>query len=195
VTPRPHFFEVDFGLPVPEGQTANEPLLLQVGGVEMRISGRIDRVDVADLDDGCGFWIIDYKTGRSTHYTGNDLAQFRRLQLTLYAVAVESVLLAGRKSRPLGLAYWLVTENGPKVVLPGRSQSLWLDDEKRWPLIREQLVEWVATLVSNIRSGVFALAPRSEQCTQTCPFNQVCRISQARSVGKPWRLPLPGSGE
>jgi hypothetical protein len=57
--------------------------------------------------------------------------------------------------------------------------------------VREQLQGWVVTLVGNIRRGVFPLQPRYEHCTQTCPFGQVCRITQARAVGKTWSLPLP----
>ena len=80
VAPRPHLFEVDFGLPTAPGAPPTEPLIIRLGDLEVRISGRIDRVDLAELDDGIGFWVIDYKTGRSTHYTGSDLRQFRRLQ-------------------------------------------------------------------------------------------------------------------
>ena len=47
------------------------------------------------------------------------------LQLSLYALAVERVLFADREARPLGLAYWLVTDTGPKVVLPTRSPHAW----------------------------------------------------------------------
>ena len=57
--------------------------------------------------------------------------------------------------------------------------------------MREQLERWVATLVENIREGVYPLKPRSEHCTQTCAFGQVCRITQARAVEKEWSLPLP----
>ncbi len=160
--------------------------------MEVRVSGRIDRVDVAELEGGVGFWIIDYKTGRSGSYTGTDLAAFRRLQLTLYALAVEEVLLAGREARPLGLAYWLVTDTGPKVALPARNQLVWLDEAKHWREVRESLQAWVAKLAANIRRGSFPLAPRSETCTETCPFGQVCRISQARAVAKEGMLPLPG---
>jgi ATP-dependent helicase/nuclease subunit B len=192
VAPRPHLFEADFGLPVEEGQTPFPPLVLRSGDVEVRVSGRIDRVDLAQLNDGLGFWIIDYKTGRSGHYTGSDLAEFRKLQLTLYAFAVETVLLAGQNARPLGLAYWLVSESGPKLALPGRSAAAWLEDVARWPAIRETLGAWVPALVTKMRQGAFPLAPRSEHCTQTCPYGQVCRIGQARAVGKAWDLPLPG---
>ena len=197
VAPRPHFFEIDFGLPPAEGEEPHEALLIRSGDVEVRVSGRIDRVDLAELEEGVGFWIIDYKTGRASHYTSTDLAEYRKLQLTLYALAVEAVLLAGRQARPLGLAYWLVAEGGPKVALPVRNPLQWLTEGGRWEAVRAQLQDWVAALVGRIRGGQFPLQPRSEQCTQTCPFGQVCRITQARAVGKVWDLPLPGtpSGE
>lgn len=195
VAPRPHHFEIDFGLPAAEGAEAHGPLVIRCEDVEIRVSGRIDRVDVAELADGsAGFWVIDYKTGSSAHYTSTDLAQFRRLQLTLYALAVEEVLLAGRTSRPLGLAYWLVGEGGPKVAMPVRNEVLWLTETAKWRTVRETLQKWVSRLVAHIRSGAFPLQPRSERCTETCAFGQVCRITQARAVDKPGRLELPGAG-
>jgi ATP-dependent helicase/nuclease subunit B len=197
VSPEPYYFEVDFGMPPPEPSEGEPPgpvhgpLVIQVNGLEVRISGRIDRVDVADLGEGVGFWIIDYKTGRAENYTSRALAGFEKLQLTLYALAVEEVLLSGRKARPLGLAYWLVADTGPKVVLPGRSQAQWFKESERWRLVREQLETWITTLVNNIREGVYPLKPRSEHCTNTCPFGQVCRITQSRHIEKDWSLPLP----
>ncbi len=191
ITPQPYRFEVDFGMSTAEAGAG--PLIIRVEDIEVRISGRIDRVDTADLPDGegVGFWIIDYKTGSASHYTGSDLKEFRRLQLTLYALAVEEVLLAGQQARPLGLAYWLVTDTGPKIALPGRNQVLWLEETAGWRQVREQLQRWVATLVANIRQGVFPLKPRSENCTQMCDYGQICRITQARAVDKPWELSLP----
>jgi ATP-dependent helicase/DNAse subunit B len=194
VQPQPAYFEVSFGLPAAAGETPFGPLVIEVDGIEVRISGRIDRVDVADLPDGPGFWIIDYKTGRSTYYTGSDLREFRRLQLTLYALAVEEVLLAGRRARPLGLAYWLVADSGPKVALPGHPRHLaWLEEGKGWQTIRAELRRLVARLVAHIRQGAFPLKPRSKDCTQTCDFSQVCRIGQSRPTveRKTWQLPLP----
>jgi hypothetical protein len=101
------------------------------------------------------------------------------------------VLLADRKARPLGLAYWLVTGSGPKIVLPARGQMVWLNETQRWRQVRQTLEEWIVTLAKNIREGVYPLSPRSEHCTQTCDFGQICRITQARSVEKHWTLPLP----
>jgi ATP-dependent helicase/nuclease subunit B len=158
----------------------------------VRIGGRIDRVDIAELDDGLGFWVIDYKTGRSTNYTPAQLQRFEKLQLPLYALAVERVFFPGRKARPLGLAYWLVADRGPKAVLPGRQVAGWLSDPTKWAAFRTQLEEWVAKLVGRVRDGQFPLAPRSPTCTETCSFGQVCRISQSRHVGKVWDLAAPG---
>jgi ATP-dependent helicase/DNAse subunit B len=199
VTPQPYDFEVSFGLPAVNGTTPAGPLVIRWEGIEVRISGRIDRVDVAELPDGTdfthGYWVIDYKTGRSSYYNSADLQEFRRLQLTLYALAVEEVLLADKKARPMGLAYWLVTDSGPKVALPAYPSRAvaWFEEGKAWRVLREQLQAWVVQVVSQIRRGAFPLKPRSEQCTQTCDFGQVCRISQSRSAveKKSWQLPLP----
>ncbi len=118
------------------------------------------------------------------------------MQLTLYALAVEEVLLVDRQARPLGLAYWLVIEDGPKVVLPATRDPLqWLNEDRRWRGIREQLRAWVLTLVQKIRKGEFPLKPRDEDCTQTCHFGQTCRITQSRKIEKDWTLPLPVIGE
>lgn len=190
LAPRPEHFEAGFGLPDAEAA----PLVIRVDDVEVRIGGRIDRVDVAEVENGLGFWIIDYKTGKSDHYSAKDLVEFRRLQLPLYAIAVEDVLLAGQSARPLGLAYWLVTEKGPKTVLPSsKSPTSWLDDSDLWPHVREQLRGWVATLVKHIRLGDFQLKPRSEQCADRCDFSQICRIGQSRKEveAKTWMLELP----
>jgi hypothetical protein len=52
---------------------------------------------------------------------------------------------------------------------------------------------WVVELVRRIRQGQFALKPRSDDCTRTCDFSQICRINQVRAVveKKAWRLELP----
>ena len=200
VIPRPWSFEHDFGLPPvapdPAQPDAVPALVIEVGGVRVHIGGRIDRVDVAELVEGKGFWVIDYKTGRAANYSAAELQRMERLQLPLYALAVEKVLLAGSPARPLGLAYWLVTDTGPKPVLPaGRQAHAWFSDPGHWRKFRARLEAWVAAIAGHVRSGAFPLQPRSEHCTETCPYNQVCRISQSRSVGKRREMPQPAAGE
>jgi ATP-dependent helicase/nuclease subunit B len=190
VVPRPEHLEKGFGMGPAEGEAP--PLVIADADVEVRLGGRIDRVDVAETEAGSFFWIVDYKTGRSANYSAASLKSFQRLQLTLYALAVERVLLAGRGSRPLGLAYWLVTDTGPKVVLPGdRKHHGWFRSADEWAKVSRLLETLVADLVRHIRAGDFPLAPRSDACTETCPYSQICRISQGRRVEKKWELPLP----
>ena len=145
-------------------------------------------MDLVELEDEVGFWIIDYKTGRSSRYSSAELVRFDKLQLPLYALAVEKMILPGKKARPLGLAYWLVTDTGPKSVMPGRKPLAWLSDPEQWRTFRGQLEEWVAKVAGRIRAGAFPLAPRSPTCSDTCPFGQICRISQSRNTGKVWEL-------
>ncbi len=189
-TPTPFRFEADFGMP---GEGAPEALVITVGDVEVRIGGRIDRVDLAELPHEVGFWVIDYKTGRATNYRASQVEQFEKLQLPLYALAVERVLLKDRPARPLGLAYWMVTDTGAKPMLPAgkRATLSWLADPGKWATFRGQLEKWVAELVTHIRAGDFPLAPRSEHCTETCAFGPVCRIAQSRNTGKVFPLELP----
>jgi ATP-dependent helicase/DNAse subunit B len=191
VVPQPAYLEKGFGMAPVEGDEPAPPLVIECDGIEVRLGGRIDRVDVAEAEAGTFFWIVDYKTGRSANYSAASLRTFARLQLTLYALAVERVLCADRAARPLGLAYWLVTDTGPKVVLPTRSPHAWFKSAEEWDRVRRLLEGLVTDLVRHIRAGDFPLAPRSETCTDTCPYSQVCRISQERGLGKTWELALP----
>jgi ATP-dependent helicase/DNAse subunit B len=192
VKPRPFYLEKSFGMDPAEGEERSEPLVLRDNGQVVRLGGRIDRVDLAETENDVFFWIVDYKTGRSLHYTGSSLKSFERLQLTLYALAVARVLQKERAARPLGLAYWLVTDTGPKIVLPeDRKHQGWFKKSEEWRRLGQLLEGLVVDLVKHIRAGDFALAPRQQNCTETCPFAQVCRITQGRSVAKAWEVQLP----
>jgi ATP-dependent helicase/DNAse subunit B len=189
LTPAPNHFEAGFGVP---GGLGAQPLVLTIGNVEVLIGGCVDRVDLVQLDETIGFWVIDYKTGRAANYSQSQVARFERLQLPIYALAVQRVLLKGRAARPLGLAYWLVTDTGAKSMLPSGRQALaWLADAEAWTRFSRQLEAWVARIVSHIRSGDFPLAPRSATCSDTCDFGSVCRIAQSRHTGKVFPLELP----
>jgi ATP-dependent helicase/nuclease subunit B len=188
--PVPLHFEKSFGLD--SGAEAVGPLVIRADGIEVRVGGRIDRVDVAKHADGWYFWIIDYKTGRSGYYSPAGIKAFEKLQLTLYALAAERLLFSEEQARPLGLAYWLVIDSGAKVVLPGKGRTdAWFAQASPWEAVRADLEALVARLARHIRQGDFPLGPRSVDCTATCDFGQMCRISQARAVDKPWSLELP----
>src|SRR5439155_10087956 len=78
--PVPHHFEADFGVP---GENVPEPLVIRVGEVEVRVGGKIDRIDVAEVGGELGFWVIDYKTGKAANYTAAQVERFEKLQLPL----------------------------------------------------------------------------------------------------------------
>jgi ATP-dependent helicase/DNAse subunit B len=178
--PIPIHTEVDFG----PGQ-ANSALVVTSDNLEIRIRGRIDRIDVVDLEDGGqGFWIIDYKTGRSSNYSGPAIDRFTALQMSLYAYAASEQVADCRARRPLGLAYWFPTR-GAKVVKRWPSENDWLAMRDR---IKAVLIE----IVGRIRAGEFPLHPNNpDNCTATCDFGQMCRIAQSRGIEKNWMLSLP----
>lgn len=193
VFPSPAKFEQSFGGQLnPLAEVGAEPpadsLVIEVNGVTVKIGGTVDRVDAVELNGERGFWIIDYKTGRASQYTGTAINQMDALQLPLYALAVERTIFKDRPSRPLGLAYWMIGDGGAKTVLPARGAKTWLTEPQHWHVFREQLEQWVVKIVANIRMGMFPLAPKSEQCTALCPFGPTCRIAQARSVDKQFQL-------
>src|SRR5262249_59088036 len=68
VLPQPHFFEKGFGMPPEGGEESFPPLVLVTDGIAVRIRGPIDRRDLAELDDGIGFCVIDYPTARPQPY-------------------------------------------------------------------------------------------------------------------------------
>lgn len=190
-SPGPHAVEADFGVTPAPGKEPLPPLVLAADtSDEVRIGGRIDRIDLATGGDEVGFWVIDYKTGRRTNYTHADVAAFKKVQLPLYALAVERVVFAGRPARPLGLAYWLVADGGCRTVLP-RATTGWASDSAAWRAYADVLEGWVRTVVGRLRAGDFVLAPRSDRCTETCRFGPTCRIGQSRQTNKPLALPLP----
>lgn len=184
VMPIPGEFEAMFGYDKPGNK--QEAMTIEVEGVRVRIGGIIDRVDLAELDSGLGFWIIDYKSG-SMSYSQEELRNYERLQLPLYAMAVER--LFHKNARPLGLAYWLVVKEGPKRMLPlGRDNDAWVRNSTEWPDYRAQLERVVAKVVTALRSGDFRLALRREETCRHCNYQTICRINQLRERFQP--LPL-----
>ena len=105
----PVAFEQPFGL------ASAEPLAIQVEGDTLLLHGIVDRID---RDPNGHLRIIDYKTG-SSHLARQDLVLGRRLQLPLYALAVQEALGMGEVVEGL---YW--------TLLRGEAGSLKLSNFK-----------------------------------------------------------------
>jgi ATP-dependent helicase/DNAse subunit B len=196
---RPAHFEVSFGFSIDEGAFTDPlstpaPLVLRRGDEEIRVGGRIDRIDMAS-DDGpnaARFGVVDYKTGNPIRKKSRaeQADDGRRLQLDLYALAVEQVLLADRQAIGVHTGYWHVSAGGFDVwqSMHERSDDAWQPTED-WGRRQERLVELVFSLARGIRDGQFPVYSPDEECTTFCALKTVCRVHQARSLEKSWRPP------
>jgi len=117
--------------------------------------------------------VIDYKTGSVP-----SLAEVKRgemLQLLLYAMAVEKLILGNDAAGPAGVGYWGLKKDGYK--------ELTFPD---WQQVKDELEAHVLGVVDRIRDGVFAVDSRKAGCESYCDFRSICRIRQVRLAGK-WR--------
>jgi ATP-dependent helicase/nuclease subunit B len=197
---RPAHFEVSFGLPVDDGALSDalstkQPLVLRNGDEEIRIGGRIDRIDVANDASGnrAMFGVVDYKTGNpiARRARAEQADDGRRLQLDLYALAVEQVLLTDRQALGVHSGYWHVSADGFDVwqaMHEATAEDLRPVDS--WTTRKKRLTELVFALARGIRDGQFPVHSPDEHCTRFCSFKTICRVHQARSLEKTWRPPV-----
>lgn len=158
---QPFAYELKFG------STGQPPLILAEGEEIVRLHGVIDRVDRDRLGR---LRVIDYKTGGS-HLAPADLLKGRRLQLALYAQAVEQVLGLGEVAEGL---YWVVsrsasanknslrlsrfTWDGAGDDLPGAGP----------PAAFAVSRQHAARIAGAVRAGAFQPAPPSGGCPSYC---------------------------
>ena len=191
--PRPELFEVSFGRELREGQTppsTAEPLELTSEGETIRLSGRIDRIDVGKVGSQTIFNIVDYKTGGSIKFSEEACRRGGALQLPLYAMAAAELILNDRDGLPWQGGYWYVSEGGFKPRQALRMYELSGDRivlNEAWERIRAFVADTVGGLVKGMRRGEFPVWSDDENCTGRCPYSTVCRINQIRSLDKEWR--------
>jgi ATP-dependent helicase/nuclease subunit B len=166
---QPHRFEVVFE----EGQKDGTYPCLEIGAgaAGVKLGGKIDRIDLVDAPDRAGFRVIDYKTGSQPKAA--DVKKALWLQLPLYALVVERIVLPGEGVRLRDFGYWSLKEKGYKARTP-----------RDWEGDRARIEEYVLALAAQLRGGVFAVAPRKLDCAQRCEYCAVCRIGQSRPLGK-----------
>ena len=183
-------FEVSFGRTDGEPNSVGSPLEFERQGRTYRIAGRIDRIDTGVFAGHNVFNVLDYKTGRSTRLSAENIRQGTTLQLPLYALAASELLLNENDSIPWQAGYWYVRDSGFKVrqsLQMYRNIDGRIELEPLWEELRSELGDIVATLVENIRRGCFPVCSLDDQCTGYCPFSTVCRINQVRSLEKTWQ--------
>jgi hypothetical protein len=180
------FGRVGFG-----ADEAYPPISFEGGTEPIDIQGRLDRVDLYERPDGVIlFRVIDYKSG-SHCPTPSDVRSGVRVQLPLYAMAVERGLLAGRESVPLDMGYWALHGDGYRSAwprVPRRQQGpITPMSPEQWGRDRSAFESYVLALVDTIRSAEFPVAPHHiETCETFCEFRSACRVRAIRRSGKSW---------
>ena len=149
------------------GMGGEAPVSIEVEGGSIQLRGIIDRLDCPGGDlELEGIRVIDYKTGRNTKAFRQGTRVFnggRRLQLGLYALAVEE-----RLSRQVETGeYHYPTRGGQNELFSFR---------------RDQLVESVGSLVGHMLQGVadgrFIPTEDKEDCSY-CDYSEVCRVEKS----------------
>lgn len=164
---RPGAFEAGFGGAragfgdSESGLTMPAPLVLHAGGRELRLQGRIDRIDWDD--DRTRFRVIDYKTGSKRDKEGFDGG--RALQLPVYLHAAAAML--DIDPRDGEAQYFYVSTKGKfsRVTLDGETL-----DARRGEF--ETVLE---TIAGGVDAGYFAPNPgaKKEPC-RYCDYRDVC---------------------
>jgi ATP-dependent helicase/DNAse subunit B len=142
------------------GMRGQPPLLVRGDGDEFRVRGFIDRVD-RDADGR--LCIIDYKSG-STPISGRDLAEGRRLQIALYALAARDALALGEISDGF---YWHIGS--------AKTSSLKLKNyEGGVEGALNTAIAHAFEHVNGIRAGRFPPSPPAAGCPGHCPGTSFC---------------------
>ena len=188
----PSFFEIAFGntrSSAKDPASTSQPLQLSrgtfVGDEAVKISGQIDRVDLASDDT-----LIAYDYKLSTGNSKDDIRSGRSLQIPIYLEALEKLLLP--ESRVAGGGYYTIRGSHtrrnqglhrksalPYTKLHPTVGSLLSDEE--WQTIRDEAIAKLWQFVDGMRAGEFRVAPAEGKKTcKFCDYTAVCRYERYR---------------
>lgn len=192
----PAYFEVAFGgmkSAARDPGSTDKPLELTratfVGDETIKVSGQIDRVDVAKDDTVIAY---DYKlsTGSST----DDIRSGRSLQLPIYLEALERLLLP---NQPIAGGGYYVIRGGNERRNKGLHRASALEYSKirsnvnavlsddEWEKLRRDVIAKIWDFLDHIRAGQFKVNPSEKKKTcRFCDFAAVCRYDRYRIDGK-----------
>jgi len=189
----PAYFELAFGgarSAAKDPDSTNEPLELTrptlIGDEAIKISGQIDRVDVARDDTVVAY---DYKL--STGASKWDILSGRNLQLPIYLEALEKLILPNRTIA--GGGYYIIrgaqdrrntglyrTTHLDYVNLSARLKNSVLSDEE-WQSVREVVIAKIWKFLDGMRAGRFIVDPsQGVKTCKFCDYGAVCRFSRDR---------------
>jgi ATP-dependent helicase/DNAse subunit B len=160
--------------------TEEEDVCLETTTGEIKIGGRVDRVDVLESPEN-GHIVMDYKTGYSA--SPREIREGRNLQVPLYIIGLEkkgfNILM--------GFYYHIKerkrkAEMGPgKELISQKSSTGDLD----WDFIQELVIGKIGEVVTSITGGDFRANP--SDCPSYCDLKDICRLESYRRRKKGWR--------
>ncbi|MCA1578162.1 MAG: PD-(D/E)XK nuclease family protein [Acidobacteria bacterium] len=187
----PAYFEVAFGgmkSAAKDPNSKEEPLELQretlIGEESIKISGQIDRVDVARDNTVVAY---DYKL--STGSSRSDITSGRSLQLPIYLEALEKLILP---DHPVAGGGYYVIRGAQDRRNKGLYRASQLDylrlrarnsvfSDEEWQHIRGQVVAKIWEFLDRMRAGDFRVDPseRLKTC-RFCDYRAVSRYDRDR---------------
>jgi ATP-dependent helicase/DNAse subunit B len=187
----PTYFEVAFGgarSAAKDPDSTEEPLELTretfVGEEKIKISGQIDRVDVARDNTVVAY---DYKL--STGASRSDITSGRSLQLPIYLEALEKLILP---DQPIAGGGYYVIRGAQDRRNKGLYRASQLDylrlraknsvfTEEDWQRIRTEVVARIWDFLDGMRAGKFIVDPSEKLKTcRFCDYDAVCRYDRDR---------------
>ena len=173
------YVELAFGMaPSPGADPASTPAPLVLAGPagDVRLRGKIDRVDVLCRPDGpTEVFVIDYKTGAVPSVTSD-------VQLPVYIKAAERI--TGLSAA--GGAFHAVSSSGAKDSMFARfklSRGKLKENESYAEQLDDALAR-VHQAVANIAAGRFPVFGQVRCRGASCPFRRICRYSNSRAAFK-----------
>ena len=187
----PSYFEVAFGgtrSAAKDPDSTEEPLELAretfVGEEKIKISGQIDRVDVARDSTVVAY---DYKL--STGASRSDIVSGRSLQLPIYLEALEKLILP---EHPIAGGGYYVIRGAQDRRNKGLYRASQLDylrlraknsvfSDEDWQKIRTEVVSRIWDFLDGMRAGRFIVDPSEKLKTcRFCDYSAVCRYDRDR---------------
>jgi len=180
-TLKPSMFEVKFG--------DEEIETLKIGDSDngaIEISGKIDRIDISEVDGEKIGVIIDYKYGQ-TEFKSKDLEEGLDLQLPIYLLALREVFnivpvaaefYALKSSKKTGIYSQELIDNLSLNIKPMK-KSLSVDSKEFNKMLKEA-ENHIIKFSKEISNGRIELAPVNlDFCGEgNCDFANVCRIEK-----------------
>src|SRR6185436_1570085 len=192
----PAYFEVAFGgmkSASRDPHSKAEPLELTrstfVGEESIKVSGQIDRVDVATDNTLIAY---DYKLSMGS--TKDDIKSGRSLQLPIYLEALERLILPNHQIA--GGGYYVIRggnerrnrglHRATQLQYSGISNRvLGVMSDEEWQHIRDDVIAKIWDFLDYMRAGQFAVNPSEKKKTcRFCDFAAVCRYDRYRIDGK-----------